>query len=161
MKVLISGGGPAGATAAYWLASQGIAVTVLEKSGYPREKVCGDGLTPRAVRQMQLMGLPHGAAEGYKANKGLRLVASGRTVIAITHDMDFAAEQFDRVVVMARGEVLADGPPGEVFGLADVLAAAAVEAPQLVRLAGRLGWQRRPLTPEQFVDAWQADSADG
>ncbi|WP_270263581.1 geranylgeranyl reductase family protein [Kocuria marina] len=80
MKVLISGGGPAGATAAYWLASQGIAVTVLEKSGYPREKVCGDGLTPRAVRQMQLMGLPHGAAEGYKANKGLRLVASGRTV---------------------------------------------------------------------------------
>lgn len=89
------------------------------------------------------------------------LVASGRTVIAITHDMDFAAEQFDRVVVMARGEVLADGLPAEVFGLGDVLAAAAVEAPQLVRLAGRLGWQRRPLTPEQFVDAWQADSADG
>lgn len=89
------------------------------------------------------------------------LAASGRTVIAITHDMDFAAEQFDRVVVMARGEVLADGPPAEVFGLADVLAAAAVEAPQLVRLAGRLGWQRRPLTPAEFVDAWQAERAEG
>ncbi|PZP36063.1 MAG: FAD-dependent oxidoreductase, partial [Kocuria rhizophila] len=51
MKVLISGGGPAGATAAYWLATQGISVTVLEKTSYPREKVCGDGLTPRAVKQ--------------------------------------------------------------------------------------------------------------
>lgn len=85
------------------------------------------------------------------------LAAAGRTVIAITHDMDVAAEHFERVVVMARGEVLADGPPAEVFGQDDVLAAAAVEAPQLMRLAGRLGWQRRPLTPEQFVDAWQAE----
>ncbi|MDO4918367.1 NAD(P)/FAD-dependent oxidoreductase [Kocuria sp.] len=80
MKVLISGGGPAGATAAYWLASQGMDVTVLEKSSYPREKVCGDGLTPRAVRQLQLMGVPHGKAEGYTRNRGLRLVAAGRTV---------------------------------------------------------------------------------
>ena len=80
VKVLISGGGPAGATAAYWLASQGIPVTVLEKTGYPREKVCGDGLTPRAVQQMRLMGLPHGEAEGYTRNQGLRLVAAGRTV---------------------------------------------------------------------------------
>lgn len=80
MKVLISGGGPAGATAAYWLAAQGISVTVLEKTSYPREKVCGDGLTPRAVKQMQLMGLPHTAEHGYKRNQGLRLVADGRTV---------------------------------------------------------------------------------
>ena len=80
VKVLISGGGPAGATAAYWLASQGIRVTVLEKTAYPREKVCGDGLTPRAVKQMRLMGLPHGAEQGYRSNRGLRLVAGGRTV---------------------------------------------------------------------------------
>ncbi|MDO5617464.1 geranylgeranyl reductase family protein [Kocuria sp.] len=80
MKVLISGGGPAGATAAYWLASQGVEVTVLEKTSYPREKVCGDGLTPRAVREMQLMGLPHGPELGYKRNQGLRIRARGRSI---------------------------------------------------------------------------------
>lgn len=80
MKVLIAGGGPAGATAAYWLASQGVEVTVLEKTTYPREKVCGDGLTPRAVREMQLMGLPHGPELGYHRNRGLRIRARGRAV---------------------------------------------------------------------------------
>ncbi|KAA9395268.1 geranylgeranyl reductase family protein [Kocuria coralli] len=80
MKVLIAGGGPSGATAAYWLASQGVEVTVLEKTSYPREKVCGDGLTPRAVREMQLMGLPHGPEHGYRSNKGLRIRARGRAI---------------------------------------------------------------------------------
>ncbi|MDO4253903.1 MAG: geranylgeranyl reductase family protein [Kocuria sp.] len=80
MKVLVSGGGPAGATAAYWLASQGMEVTVLEKTVYPREKVCGDGLTPRAVREMRLMGLPHGPELGYQRNRGLRIRARGRSV---------------------------------------------------------------------------------
>lgn len=80
MKVLIVGAGPAGSTAAYHLASAGIEVTVLEKTRFPREKVCGDGLTPRAVREMQLMGLQHDPAEGWRRNKGLRLIAGGRTI---------------------------------------------------------------------------------
>lgn len=80
MKVLVVGAGPAGSTAAWHLANAGIDVTVLEKTRFPREKVCGDGLTPRAVREMQLMGLPHDPAEGWRRNKGLRLIASGRTL---------------------------------------------------------------------------------
>ncbi len=80
MKVLIVGAGPAGSTAAYHLATAGIDVTVLEKTRFPREKVCGDGLTPRAVREMQLMGLPHDPAEGWRRNKGLRLIAGGRQI---------------------------------------------------------------------------------
>ncbi|MCU1573508.1 MAG: drug:proton antiporter [Micrococcaceae bacterium] len=80
MKVLIVGAGPAGSTAAYYLASAGMNVTVLEKTTFPREKVCGDGLTPRAVREVQLLGLPHEQAEGWRRNKGLRLIAGGRTV---------------------------------------------------------------------------------
>ncbi|MGA7207140.1 MAG: geranylgeranyl reductase family protein [Specibacter sp.] len=80
MKVLVVGAGPAGSTAAWHLATAGIEVTVLEKTRFPREKVCGDGLTPRAVREMQLMGLPHDPSEGWRRNKGLRLIAGGRTV---------------------------------------------------------------------------------
>ena len=80
MKVLIVGAGPAGSTAAYHLATAGIDVTVLEKTRFPREKVCGDGLTPRAVREMQLMGLPHDPSEGWRRNKGLRLIAGGRQI---------------------------------------------------------------------------------
>ncbi|GAA1343678.1 geranylgeranyl reductase family protein [Arthrobacter roseus] len=80
MSVLIVGAGPAGSTAAYHLAKAGIEVTVLEKTRFPREKVCGDGLTPRAVREVQLLNLPHQEADGWRRNKGLRLIAGGRTV---------------------------------------------------------------------------------
>lgn len=95
---------------------------------------------------------------------GVRMIASivetlqseGRTVIAITHDMDFCAENFDRVVAMAQGEVLADGLPAEVFAQDAVLEKARVEAPQLARLAEALGWSTRPLTTASFVDALPA-----
>ncbi|HEV7166677.1 MAG TPA: geranylgeranyl reductase family protein [Micrococcaceae bacterium] len=80
MKVIIVGAGPAGSTAAYHLATAGVDVTVLEKTTFPREKVCGDGLTPRAVREIQRIGLPHEASEGWRRNRGLRLIAGGRTV---------------------------------------------------------------------------------
>ncbi|UKA57938.1 geranylgeranyl reductase family protein [Arthrobacter sp. FW306-2-2C-D06B] len=80
MNVLIVGAGPAGSTAAYYLAQAGISVTVLEKTAFPREKVCGDGLTPRAVREVQKLGLPHAEDEGWRRNKGLRLIAGGRTI---------------------------------------------------------------------------------
>ncbi|HEY8699483.1 MAG TPA: geranylgeranyl reductase family protein [Arthrobacter sp.] len=80
MNVLIVGAGPAGSTAAHYLAKAGIDVTVLEKTAFPREKVCGDGLTPRAVREIQKLGLPHSEEDGWRRNKGLRLIAGGRTI---------------------------------------------------------------------------------
>jgi geranylgeranyl reductase family protein len=55
-QVLVVGGGPGGAAAAFWLARNGVDVTLVEKKHYPREKACGDGLTPRAVRQLVDMG---------------------------------------------------------------------------------------------------------
>jgi geranylgeranyl reductase family protein len=55
-EVLVVGGGPGGASAAYWLARNGVDTLVVEKKSYPRDKTCGDGLTPRAVRQLIDMG---------------------------------------------------------------------------------------------------------
>ena len=54
--VLVVGGGPGGAAAGYWLARAGVSTVVVEKKTYPRDKTCGDGLTPRAVKQLVDMG---------------------------------------------------------------------------------------------------------
>ncbi len=80
------------------------------------------------------------------------LAADGRTVIVITHDMDFCAEHFPRVVVMTNGQIQADGDARTVFGLAQTLAEAAVEPPQLIRLSQRLGWGYSPLNTAEFVE---------
>ncbi|MFN2504940.1 MAG: geranylgeranyl reductase family protein [Acidimicrobiales bacterium] len=73
------GGGPAGASCGHWLAEAGHDVLVLEKKRYPRVKTCGDGLTPRAVRQLEDMGLA-GALTGHHRFDGLRSVAFGKTL---------------------------------------------------------------------------------
>jgi len=77
--VAVVGGGPAGASAAYWLAEAGHHVVVLEKKRFPREKTCGDGLTPRAVRQLNDMGLAE-RLEEYHRFVGLRSKAHGLTL---------------------------------------------------------------------------------
>ena len=50
--VIVVGAGPAGSAAAFHCASAGLDVLLLEKSEFPRDKVCGDGLTPRAVAEL-------------------------------------------------------------------------------------------------------------
>ncbi len=74
--VIVVGAGPAGASAAYHLAGAGVDVLLLEKSAFPRDKICGDGLTPRAVRQLIAMGLDLDEP-GWQKNKGLRIVGAG------------------------------------------------------------------------------------
>ncbi len=72
------GAGPAGSTTAYYLAQAGLDVLLLEKSRFPREKVCGDGLTPRGVRALVAMGISVGEQDGWVRNKGLRVIGAGK-----------------------------------------------------------------------------------
>jgi geranylgeranyl reductase family protein len=77
--VLIVGGGPAGSACAYWLAEAGWDVALVEKKVFPREKTCGDGLTPRAVRQIADMGL-EASLTGAHRYEGLRAHAYGKVL---------------------------------------------------------------------------------
>jgi geranylgeranyl reductase family protein len=80
--VIVVGAGPGGAAAAYHLAQTGRSVLLLEKSRFPREKVCGDGLTPRAVRSLVAMGIDTSPAQpgesGWLHNRGLRVYGGDR-----------------------------------------------------------------------------------
>jgi geranylgeranyl reductase family protein len=70
--VLIVGAGPGGSTTAYHLARHGIDVTLLDKARFPREKVCGDGLTPRAVVALRRMGIDTDDPR-FERHQGLRI----------------------------------------------------------------------------------------
>jgi menaquinone-9 beta-reductase len=74
--VIVVGAGPGGSAAAYHLARHGARVVLLEKSSLPREKVCGDGLTPRAVAQLIRMGVDLDEP-GWLRNRGLRVIGGG------------------------------------------------------------------------------------
>jgi geranylgeranyl reductase family protein len=76
--VIVVGAGPAGSTTAYYLAQAGLDVLMLEKSTFPREKVCGDGLTPRGVRALVAMGISVSEQDGWVRNKGLRIIGAGQ-----------------------------------------------------------------------------------
>lgn len=75
--VIVVGAGPGGSATAYHLARHGARVLLLEKTTFPREKVCGDGLTPRAVRQLIKLGVDTSPEAGWLHNRGLRVIGGG------------------------------------------------------------------------------------
>ena len=75
--VIVVGAGPSGSTTAYYLAQAGLNVLLIEKSRFPRDKVCGDGLTPRAVKSLIAMGVDVSEEAGWLRNKGLRVIGGG------------------------------------------------------------------------------------
>lgn len=77
----------------------------------------------------------------------------GKTVITITHDIDFCAENFERVVAMSQGKILLDGKANDVLGQEEILATTYVDPPQLTRLGKRLGFKNTVRNQEEFLNA--------
>ena len=89
-----------------------------------------------------------------------RLAAEGRTVVAISHDLPFAATTFERIVVMRAGRIVLDGSPAEVFAEANwpVLATTFLEPPLAARVGARLKLGSTP-TIGALIDALRGDGA--
>lgn len=87
--VIVVGAGPAGSAAAYYLAKQGIDVLLLDKADFPRDKTCGDGLTPRALAILQDIGLLDELLRVGRRANGIDLFApSGRRTTVLVQNMD-------------------------------------------------------------------------
>src|SRR5438128_7105661 len=78
--VLVVGAGPGGSAAAYHLAKHGVDVLLVDKATFPRDKVCGDGLTPRAVKALANMGIS-AADHAFARADGLRTYGTEGVVI--------------------------------------------------------------------------------
>ena len=86
--------------------------------------------------------------------------AAGRTAIAITHDMEFAATSFERIIVMRLGSVIADGPPAEVLTVANsaLLASTGIKPPPIALVAAAAALERTPLDVDGLLTALRARS---
>jgi len=80
----------------------------------------------------------------------------GKTVITITHDIDFCAENLERVIAMSQGKVLLDGKANDVLGQEEILAKTYVDPPQLTRLGERLGFEKTVRNEKEFLAEYQA-----
>ena len=75
--VLVVGAGPAGSAAAAWCARHNLDVLLVDAEEFPRDKPCGDGLTPRAIAELDSLGLSSWL-DGRARNKGLRAAGFGQ-----------------------------------------------------------------------------------
>jgi len=78
--VLVVGAGPAGSAAAAWAARSGADVVLADAAVFPRDKTCGDGLTPRAISELQRLGLEDWL-RAHTVNQGLRAHGFGQTLL--------------------------------------------------------------------------------
>ena len=83
-----------------------------------------------------------------------KISSLGKTIIAVTHDIDFVIELFDRVIIMANGRIIADGPIKEILTNREVLSKARLlpsPITQCAWLLKELGVPQNILTPDEFV----------
>ncbi|MGH2830448.1 MAG: geranylgeranyl reductase family protein, partial [Actinomycetota bacterium] len=180
---VIVGGGPGGATTAFHLASLGRRVCVIDKATFPREKVCGDGLTPRAVRRVLEMGIDTQGPE-WTRNDGLRIIGAGTTLElpwpALSEYPDYGLVRtrydFDSVLLDAArkaGATVWEGVnvTAPVTDAAGVVTGVMIEreteppadeqGPATQDSGGDTRRRRRPMTAPERVDAGVVIACDG
>jgi len=150
--VVVVGAGPSGAACAHWLAEAGHDVVMVEKKRFPREKTCGDGLTPRAVKQLDDMGLGAQLADHHRF-VGLRSIAFGRTLelewpdtpgfprygyVVTRHDLDDMVAQRAVKAGATLGDPYADPYPARSVLIVDQRASAG-QREALVEFARHMG----------------------
>jgi energy-coupling factor transport system ATP-binding protein len=84
------------------------------------------------------------------------MACAGRTIVLVTHDIDFCAEHFERVVVMGQGRVMLDGAKDQVLSRSELLAQTFVEPPQITRLGLGLDLPGPVMTVEEFLGAFKS-----
>jgi len=92
------------------------------------------------------------------ANVISELRKRGKTVITITHDIEFCAENFERVIAMSQGKILLDGKANDVLGKDEILATTYVDPPQLTRLGKRLNFNKTVRNEAEFLAALNDNS---
>lgn len=82
----------------------------------------------------------------------IKLNRQGKTVIVVTHDIEFVADFIPRVVVMSRGKIIADGPTEEILVRKDVMEASSILPPQLAELSWKMGLNTPSINTEIIVE---------
>ncbi|MFD7512342.1 geranylgeranyl reductase family protein [Streptomyces sp. NPDC059853] len=149
--VIVVGAGPAGSTTAYHLARAGLDVLLLEKTAFPREKVCGDGLTPRATKQLVAMGIDVSEEAGWLRNKGLRIIGGGHRLelpwpeLAAFPDYGLVRRREDFDELLARQ---AEKAGAQLFERCNVTGPVQDDraAGRIVGVTARLGEEKRNVT---------------
>ena len=86
--VIVIGAGPGGTAAATFLAKKGVRVLLLDRATFPREKICGDGLTPRGVAAIEHLGaLKQVTTAGQRINYAKVIAPNGRSASSLIQDL--------------------------------------------------------------------------
>jgi energy-coupling factor transport system ATP-binding protein len=107
--------------------------------------------TPIVIFDEPTMGQDYQGKERIKAIIN-RLRQEGKLVLSIIHDMDFAAEVFERIIVMKEGQILLDGESREVFAEVELLKEAYLEQPHVTRIGRELGAEQVFLNERELID---------
>jgi len=78
----------------------------------------------------------------------------GKTIVTITHDMEFVVNNFDRIVVMTNGKIIADGTKRDIFWDLEVLNKAMLKQPYISDLAREIDLNKNILSIEEFVESY-------
>jgi energy-coupling factor transport system ATP-binding protein len=138
----------------------------MELSGGEKKRLC-NALVLAWEPEVLILDEPTVGQDSIQKDKLVELImalrAEKRTVIVVTHDVEFIWPLQPRTVLMAGGKIIADGSPSEVLGNAEITKEASVLQPQLIELFSSIGCRKYPanvlLARHQISQLYNGDTA--